>query len=167
MFAPMIDSPMHTQSARFLELRIPPVVLVILVAILMWAGAAQLPQFDFQVPFQLFVGWIMVLGGIVVCALGVFEFKRAKTTVNPTKPQSSSALVKSGIYRRTRNPMYLGFLFILMGSAILTANLVALLALPAFVLYMNQFQIKPEERALTTIFGNEFRAYCSSVRRWI
>lgn len=105
--------------------------------------------------------------GIVACALGVLEFKWAKTTVNPTKPQSSSALVKSGIYRRTRNPMYLGFLLILIGLAILTANLVAFLILPAFALYMNQFQIKPEERALTSIFGDEFRAYCSSVRRWI
>ncbi len=164
----MIDSPMHTQpSARFLELRIPPVVLVVLVSILMWAGAAHLPQFSFQIPFHLFVGWILGFWGIVACALGVLEFKRVKTTVNPTKPQSSSALVKSGIYRRTRNPMYLGFLLILIGLAILTANLVAFLTLPAFVLYMNQFQIKPEERALTSIFGDEFRAYCSSVRRWI
>lgn len=164
----MIDSPMHTQpSARFLELRIPPVVLVILLAILMWAGVAYLPQANVQIPFQSFVGWIMGLGGLVACALGVLEFKRARTTVNPVNPRSSSALVKSGIYCRTRNPMYLGFLLILMGLAILTANLVAFLSLPAFVLYINQFQIKPEERALTSIFGSEFRAYCSSVRRWI
>ena len=164
----MIDSPMHTQpSARFLELKIPPVVLVILVAILMWAGAAYLPQVNVQIPFQSFVGWIIAFWGIAVCALGVLEFKKAKTTVNPTKPQSSSALVKSGIYRCTRNPMYLGFLLILMGLAIITANLVSFLTLPAFVLYMNQFQIKPEERALTLIFDDEFRAYCSSVRRWI
>ena len=164
----MIDSPMHTQpSTRFLELKIPPLVLVVLVAILMWAGAAYLPQFSFKIPFQLSFGWILGFGGIVACALGVLEFKRARTTVNPTKPQSSSALVKSGIYCRTRNPMYLGFLLILMGLAIITANLVAFLTLPAFLLYMNQFQIKPEERALTSIFGDEFRAYCASVRRWI
>jgi protein-S-isoprenylcysteine O-methyltransferase Ste14 len=85
----------------------------------------------------------------------------------PDKAQSSSALVQTGIYQHTRNPMYLGFLLILIGLAIFTANLVAFLTLPAFVLYMNQFQIKPEERALTSIFGDEFRAYCSSVRRWI
>jgi protein-S-isoprenylcysteine O-methyltransferase Ste14 len=150
-----------------MNLRIPPVVLVILDAMLMWAGAAHFPRFHFQIPFQGFVGWTMGFLGIVACALGVLEFKRAKTTVNPMKPQSSSALVKSGIYRCTRNPMYLGFLLILMGSAMLIANLVAFLGLPVFVLYMNQFQIKPEERALTSIFGDEFRAYCSSVRRWI
>jgi protein-S-isoprenylcysteine O-methyltransferase Ste14 len=133
----------------------------------MWAGATQLPQFNVPIPFQWFAGLIMGLCGIAVCALGVREFKRARTTVNPTKPQSSSALVKSRIYRRTRNPMYLGFLLILMGLAILAANLVAFLTLPAFVLYLNQFQIKPEERALTSLFGDEFKAYRSSVRRWI
>ncbi len=164
----MLDSPMQTQSfARFLELRIPPVVLVVLVTVLMWAGAAHVPQFNFQIPFQLFFGWITGILGIVACVLGVLEFKRAKTTVNPTKPQSSSALVKSGIYRGTRNPMYLGFLMILAGSAILTANFAAFLTLPAFVLFMNQFQIKPEERALNVIFGDEFKAYCATVRRWI
>ena len=105
--------------------------------------------------------------GVIACALGILEFKRAKTTVNPTKPESSSSLVRSGIYRHTRNPMYLGFLLILVGWATLTANILAFLVLPVFVLYMNRFQIKPEERALTLIFGDEFKAYCSTVRRWI
>ena len=107
------------------------------------------------------------LSGVVTCTLGILEFKRAKTTVNPTKPGLSSSLVRSGIYRHTRNPMYLGFLLILVGWATWTANLLAFVVLPVFVLYMNRFQIKPEERALTSIFGDEFKAYCSETRRWI
>lgn len=105
--------------------------------------------------------------GLVACTLGWIEFRRAKTTVNPTKPESSSTLVKTGIYRGTRNPMYLGFLLMLAGWAIFIGNVLSLLGLPAFAFYMNQFQIKPEERALASIFGDEFRAYRSNVRRWI
>jgi len=99
--------------------------------------------------------------------LGIIEFNRAKTTVNPTKPESASSLVRTGIYQRTRNPMYMGFLLILVGWAIAMANIVSFLVLPGFVIYMNRFQIKPEERALTLIFGEDFKAYCVETRRWI
>ena len=97
-------------------------------------------------PFQSVAAWVLGSTGGITCTLGIVEFKRAKTTVNPVKPQSASSLVRTGIYRRTRNPMYLGFLLILVGWAIAMANLVALVVLPGFVIYMNRFQIKPEER---------------------
>ena len=164
----MINHPvMHTRSVHALELKIPPVALVIGVALLMWLAAACAPGLNVRFPFQSVAAWVFGLSGVITCILGVVAFKRAKTTVNPTKPESSSSLVTSGIYRRTRNPMYLGFLLMLAGWGAARANMVAFLALPAFVLYMNQFQIKPEERALMSIFGDQFRAYCSSVRRWI
>jgi len=82
-------------------------------------------------------------------------------------PQSASALVVSGIYRFTRNPMYVGFLFVLLGWAVWLSNGLSFLFLPAFVLYMNRFQIQPEERALHARFGQEFVAYTSRVRRWL
>lgn len=164
----MINRPVrHTRSGHALQLKIPPVVLVIGVALLMWLAAAYAPGLNVRFPFQSVVAWVICLSGIITCLLGVTAFKRAKTTVNPTKPESSSALVTSGIYRRTRNPMYLGFLLMLAGGAAARANLVAFLALPAFVLCMNQLQIKPEERALRSIFGDNFKKYCSGVRRWI
>ena len=158
---------MHTRSVHALELKIPPVAFVIGVALLMWLAAVCAPGLNVGFPFQSIVAWVIGSSGIITCILGVAAFKRAKTTVNPTKPESSSSLVTSGIYRRTRNPMYLGFLLMLAGWAATRANMVAFLALPAFVLYMNQFQIKPEERALMLLFGDEFKKYCSSVRRWI
>jgi len=158
---------MHTRSVHALELKIPPVALVIVAAVLMWLASTCAPRLNLELPFQASIAGVFGLVGFATCTLGVVEFKRAKTTVNPTKPESSSSLVTSGIYRHTRNPMYLGFVFILTGWAAVTANLVTFLALPAFVLYMNQFQIKPEERALMGIFGDQFKAYCSTVRRWI
>ena len=92
---------------------------------------------------------------------------RARTTINPVKPSSASSLVITGIYRLTRNPMYLGSLFILLGWAVFLANVLAFLLLPGFVLYINRFQIIPEETALSGIFGSEFATYKANVRRWL
>jgi protein-S-isoprenylcysteine O-methyltransferase Ste14 len=83
------------------------------------------------------------------------------------KPQSSSSLVISGIYALTRNPMYLGFLLVLLGWAIFLSNALAFLFLPAVIFYLNRFQIEPEETVLASLFGQEFVAYRSRVRRWI
>lgn len=158
---------METHSGRGLELKIPPVALVIITAGLMWLGSRYAPRLNFELPFRWMIASVFGWLGFVICALGIVEFRRVKTTVNPTKPEAASSLVTSGIYRHTRNPMYLGFFMILAGWTAMTANLTAFLLLPAFVLYMNEFQIKPEERALKSIFGEQFRAYCSVVRRWV
>jgi protein-S-isoprenylcysteine O-methyltransferase Ste14 len=97
----------------------------------------------------------------------VVSFRRARTTVNPTKPESSSVLVDSGIYRLTRNPMYLGFSLGLSGWAVMLSNMFAFLLLPIFILYMDRFQIEPEEKALAAIFGRQFAVYKTRVRRWL
>ena len=155
---------LHTPTdVHTLELKIPPLGLVIVAALLMWLGAAYFPTLNFRFPFQSVVAWGIGLSGALACALGVIEFRRAKTTVDPTKPDSASSLVRTGIYRRTRNPMYVGFLLILTAWAAAVANLASFLILPAFVVYMNRFQIKPEERALASIFGDDFKAYARRV----
>jgi protein-S-isoprenylcysteine O-methyltransferase Ste14 len=158
----------HTHAdVHNLELKIPPLGLVIVAAFFMWLGAAYSPTLNYRFPFQSLVAWVIGLSGALACALGIIQFNRAKTTVDPTKPESASTLVRTGIYRRTRNPMYLGFSLILVGWAIAMTNVVAFVVPPAFVIYMNRFQIKPEERALTLIFGEDFKAYCVETRRWI
>jgi len=119
------------------------------------------------VPCQSVIAVALVLAGAWVALAGVVAFRRHKTTVNPFRPDQSSSLVASGIYRFSRNPMYLGFLLALLGWAAYLANWASALLLPAFVAYMNRFQIKPEERALAERFGPEFLAYCKSVRRWL
>lgn len=98
---------------------------------------------------------------------GVHAFRRARTTVNPTRPGSSTVLVVSGVYRFTRNPMYLGFLLMLLGAAAQLENAAAFIVWPAFVLYLNRFQIRPEEEALRALFGEAFIRYQSRVRRWL
>ena len=154
-------------GAHTVELKIPPVALVIMAAVLIWLGAGYFPRFSFQFPYQSILGWTIGVLRLIGCTLGLIEFRRAKTTVNPTKPGASSSLVKTGIYRHTRNPMYLGFLLMLAGWATWNANVISFSVLPGFAFYLNWFQIKPEERALRLNFADEFRAYRSSVRRWI
>jgi protein-S-isoprenylcysteine O-methyltransferase Ste14 len=87
--------------------------------------------------------------------------------VNPFAPDKSSTLVIDGIYRYTRNPMYLGLALLLVALAAFLGNAWSATVVPAYVWYMTQFQIKPEERALLEKFGSEFRAYTNSARRWL
>jgi protein-S-isoprenylcysteine O-methyltransferase Ste14 len=154
-------------AAHPLELKIPPGVLVILFALLMRWGAVAAPGVAVRIPWPSTLAGVVALTGLLAGLLAVLEFKRAKTTVNPIKPQSSSALVVSGIYAVSRNPIYLGLLLVLTGWALWLGNLVALAFLPLFILYLNRFQIQPEERALAALFGSDFQTYCSRVRRWI
>jgi protein-S-isoprenylcysteine O-methyltransferase Ste14 len=150
-----------------LGLKVPPVVLVLLVAALMWLCALSLPIFKIAIPGRVLLALVLAISGVVISLLGVRSFRKTKTTVNPRKPSSATVLVLSGVYAFTRNPMYLGFLLILAGWAALLSNTLGFLLLPAFVFYMDRFQIAPEERALSHLFGNEFAAYKSRVRRWL
>ena len=95
------------------------------------------------------------------------SFKKAHTTVNPLNPEACSTLVDTGIYRYSRNPMYLALLLALAGWGIFLGNFYALVLTIAFVLYMNRFQIRPEEKALEALFGTGFLEYRRSVRRWL
>ena len=152
---------MHT-----LELRIPPLALVLIAACAMALIAYCVPV-GLAIPAPALFACAIAFTGAVIAIAGVVAFRRHKTTVNPFTPECSSSLVASGIYRYTRNPMYLGFLLLLVGWAALLSNLVALALLPAFIAYMNRFQIQPEERALQQHFGAEFQAYMHRVRRWV
>ncbi len=152
---------------RGLELKIPPPAVALVTALLMWLVSRATPALGFVFPaYKVFAIGLAVLG-VTTAITGVLTFRRARTTVNPLKPESASSLVSWGVYSVTRNPMYLGLLLVLTGWAILLSNLLGFLFLPAFVLYINRFQIAPEERALTALFGQDFAAYQSRVRRWL
>jgi protein-S-isoprenylcysteine O-methyltransferase Ste14 len=150
-----------------LELRIPPVVLVLLTGAAMSGLARLFPQADLVIPGRrLWIAACVVLA-VAITAAGIAAFRRHQTTVDPRKPEQASTLVSGGIYRRIRNPMYLGFLLLLAGWGFYVANWAAALLLPLFLLYMNRFQIRPEERALQARFGAEFEKYTAAVRRWL
>jgi protein-S-isoprenylcysteine O-methyltransferase Ste14 len=149
-----------------LELKVPPLALVFLFGLLMWL-ASTYSAFTIALPWRSVFAISFCIVGFVIVLAGVLAFRRVKTTVNPLTPEATTTMVTSGIYRFTRNPMYLGFLFVLTGWAMYLANVLAFALLPLFVLYMNRFQIVPEERALGFKFSHVFTAYKCSVRRWL
>ena len=150
-----------------LELKIPPVAPALLCAAAMWATTTIAPPFGIDHTIRLIASTVLGTLGAGICLRAVMQFRGARTTVNPTTPNASSALVTNGIYRLTRNPMYLGFLLLLSGwSTFLDASL-AWAGPMLFVVYMNRFQITPEERTLTAHFGDEFVRYQQQVRRWL
>lgn len=151
---------------RTLELRIPPLALVLVFVTAMAAIAWTVPA-SMAIPGRLIIAGAFAFFGAAVALAGVIAFRRHNTTVNPLTPDQSSTLVASGIYRFSRNPMYLGFLLALFGWGVYLSNWACVLLLPVFVAYMNRFQIQPEERALTDLFGPQFVAYAKSVRRWL
>ena len=150
-----------------LELKVPPLVLVLLIAGAMWLAASQLPSLAFSLPWRDGLAVTVSGGGILVLVAGLYEFQKAKTTFNPMTPDAASSVVTSGIYRVSRNPMYVGFLLLLIGWAIWLSHPLPFLLLPVFVLYMNRFQIVPEERALSAKFGKVYDSYREGVRRWL
>lgn len=150
-----------------LELKIPPLAVGFLVGGVMWLAKRSVPALTVTVPGRQAVAILVAIAGAMIIGIGIVSFSRAKTTVNPMKPDSASSLVVSGIYGLTRNPMYLGFFVMLIGWATFLSNALAFVCLPLFILYMNRFQIEPEERALGALFGEAFAAYRSRVRRWL
>jgi protein-S-isoprenylcysteine O-methyltransferase Ste14 len=152
---------------RVLELKVPPVALTLASSVLMAALARLSPFLRVTLPARTFVALAIGLAGLVVGAMGVASFRRARTTVNPLAPDTASSLVRSGIYAHTRNPMYVGLAMVLAGWAAYLSNLAALAVVPLFVLYLDRFQIVPEERALRARFGAEFTQYATRVRRWL
>lgn len=151
---------------HFLELKVPPPLVCLLFGVGMW-GLAKL---DLLVALPETVRLVAALSLALVGAgfqlAGIFTFRSAKTTINPLKPETASALVSSGVFRLTRNPMYVGFASLLMAWAVWLSAPSALLGPVAFVLYINRFQIVPEERVLSSLFGTSFAEYKSKVRRW-
>ena len=152
---------------RTLELKIPPPAVAVLIAGAMWGIFLVLPLLELPAFIRVATAVIVALAGFGFSIAGVISFRRARTTVNPLKPETTSSLVCSGIYRVTRNPMYVGLLFVLIAWAVFLSSAWTLLGPLVFVFYMNRFQIAPEERVLSGMFGADYTAYKSRVRRWL
>lgn len=147
--------------------RIPPPILLLITGTIMWFVAKSAFAFPVVVPYPIVIAVIIAAIGVTIDVLALLEFRSVQTTVNPLKPENATSLVCSGIFRKTRNPMYLGLLFILAGWAVWLGSLSNILVLVLFVPVITALQIKPEEAALTTLFGHDYVDYCQQVKRWI
>ncbi len=154
-------------KTNFLELKIPPVAVFFAFAALMWLLAFAVPPAGFALQAKKPIAMVAAAVGGVFAGAGILSFIRARTTLNPLEPGKAASLVTTGVYAVTRNPMYLSLLFVLAGWAVYLSNFAAFVFIPLFIIYMNRFQIRPEERALASLFGSDFEAYCERVRRWL
>ena len=125
------------------------------------------PNSIYEFQYQTTVSRIFLALGVLSAFSGIIAFRLKGTSVDPRNPDDASSLVIGGIYKYTRNPMYLGMALILLGGIIRLGNPFALIGLLFFVWYITQFQIKPEEEALGKLFGKDYADYQSKVRRWI
>jgi protein-S-isoprenylcysteine O-methyltransferase Ste14 len=152
---------------RPLELKVPPPVVAVLVAAAMWGVALVTARIEMPVLVRVSAALAFAVAGVGIAISGLIAFRRARTTVSPVKPEGASSLVTSGVYRFTRNPMYLGLCLVLIAWGLVLSSTLAFFGPVAFILYISRFQIAPEETALSMIFGEAFSSYKAKVRRWI
>jgi len=150
-----------------MRFRIPPLLLTAVLAAVMYFVAGRLPVWHLPGSYDEIAGVLLVVSGIVFAAAGVVSFRRVRTTVNPIKVDSVSTLVTTGVYRISRNPMYVGFCGVLSGWAVLLGSVFAFAIVLAFFWYLDRFQIAAEEKVLAELFGERYTDYCSKVRRWL
>lgn len=150
-----------------MELRIIPVVQLLIAVLSMLAFNKLWPEIILHWPAQILIACILLSLAVLIGISAVVSFRKHKTTVNPTKPETSSAVVSSGIYAFSRNPMYLAMLISLLSLAYYLQHLASLPVILIFIGYMTRFQIIPEEKSLIKSFGQQYLDYRIKVRRWL
>ena len=150
-----------------LALKVPPPVQALVSGILMWVIDRQLPSGQLESKIQLPMAILFAVAGIVLVVFSMLAFRRANTTVDPFHPEEASQLVVDGFFGYSRNPMYVSLALVLIGWAVWLGSVYNVAVLVLFVTYITFFQIKPEEEAMRSLFGETYEHYCSRVRRWI
>ncbi len=158
---------MNSKLTSGLELKIPPVIIVALFAgLTILAGYNRWLMFRYPKVFDFWVIAPTVIG-FIVALLGIIEFKKAQTTVDPTQPDKASKLVNSGVFKFTRNPMYLGMMLWSISIAFYAGSWLGFLSVVLCACYLTRYQILPEERIIEGLFKKDYVEYKNNVRRWI
>ena len=147
--------------------RIPPPILMLLAAVLMWALDHWMPLGRWIASPWNRLGGLAVAIGVAVDVAALMRFRQVGTTVNPLDPSKASHLVTDGVFRISRNPMYLGLVLLLIGWAVWLGSATPWLVPPLFVIVITVVQIIPEEQVLGQRFGEQYVSYQRSVARWI
>ena len=148
-----------------METKIPPpiVTLVFGLSIYFSRGIFQVVE----IKYSFYFGILLLLLGFVILISAVRLFRKDKTTVNPLSPEQATKLVTDGIFKYSRNPMYLGMALVL-GSIAVFFNLIGgIILIALFCAYITKFQIFPEEKAMRDLFPDDFDKYTKATRRWI
>ncbi|MBS8262154.1 isoprenylcysteine carboxylmethyltransferase family protein [Roseibium polysiphoniae] len=151
----------------WLKTRIPPPVWLLASGFLIWLVARQLPGQNLHFEGQMLLSVLLGAAGIAVELTSVGAFLKRKTTVNPLSPNKAKVFINQGLYRYSRNPMYLGMSLLLLAWIMFLGAILGLIFLAGFMFVLTELQIKPEEEALEAKFGEAYRTYRKKVRRWI
>ncbi len=150
-----------------MKLLVPPPVVALICVVLVWFAARSLPAANFDFGLRVHLALLICVVGAIINFIAVGLFVRKKTTISPVAPQNAEALVVTGIYRFTRNPMYLGMALLIAAIGMWLGNYMLIPAVILFVWYITRFQIKPEEAVLREKFGEPYDEYRNQARRWI
>lgn len=148
---------------------IPPPLVLLICGALMWLTARIWPSVDFTFPYNTLVFWIVLLAGLSLLMAGVARIMKHKTVIHPDRDSlpKATVLVTTGVFRYTRNPIYLGMAIMLMAWTIYVENWLSAVVVIIFVAFITRYQIRPEEEVLEKIFGAEYVRYKKKVRRWV
>ena len=146
-------------------IKIPPPLIVLVLIVSIYFSSKKIDLIN--IPLQLEISIFILSAGILIFVNPVLQFIKSKTTVNPIKFEEVNKLVTSGIFKYSRNPMYLGMLMIVLSTSIFYLNIYSILTPLLFILWINKFQIKREEEFLIEKFGDEYLSYKKKTRRWI
>jgi len=145
--------------------KIPPPIITLICGLGIYFSRPLFPKYNY-ISIDIIAASFLLLG-IIILITSVLSFKRRSTTVSPLQPENASYLVVSGIFKYSRNPMYLGMLLILISMTIKFNFVGGILIIFAFIAFITKFQIIPEETALERLFGKEFTRYKKKTKRWI
>ena len=148
-----------------METKIPPPIVTLVFSLSIYFSREMFPAIEIQ--YSLYLGIFLLLSGFFILVSAVRLFRKDKTTVNPLSPEQATKLVTDGIFKYSRNPMYLGMAFILGSIAVFFNLLGGIILIALFCAYITKFQIIPEERAMRNLFSDDFEKYIKSTRRWI
>ena len=148
-----------------IKTRIPPPIVAITFGFLIKYTKNIFPVVEIK--NKIILGSFMIISGLIIIFSAIILLKKYKTTITPLKPFKATKLIVSGVYKYSRNPMYLGLLLVLIGVGIMLNPIGGIFFIPLFILYLNYFQIIPEENAMIQLFKGEFLKYNRNVRRWI
>ena len=155
-----------TEHKDHADVKIHPPILTIIFITIAYIAKWTIPGAPFVVPDALRnIGFGLIVVGFLLGIAAFLEFRKARTTVDPHG--SVSNIVTSGIYRFTRNPIYLGFLLMLIGIPLNSGTYWGIILVPVFMYFMNQLVIEREEAYLEKKFGDVYTSYKSRVRRWL
>ena len=148
-----------------MKTKIPPPIVTLIFGLCIYFSGPYFPEYIFSMAN--FLSGLILFVGVSILIVSAVSFKRHQTTINPLKPEQASSLIISGVFSFSRNPMYLGMVFILLALSFRFNLVGGILFTSIFIMYITKFQIIPEEAAMKSIFGEDFNKYKNKTRRWI